>query len=177
MICCVCSFCWEEVQAHARGSAARLLAVGAQCHLKLLEVNAERGSPMSLLWDSSADQLLEALREQDPGENQAEQAVASAVAASSACCLCLISCICLVLDVCELQSLLVLSFAAGRCFVLLNTDWLLQLQWRPAEAELQTTSCCRIQLSDDSRHTTVDRCIYRETLFILSTSGLICIHS
>ncbi|TNN00676.1 hypothetical protein fugu_011922 [Takifugu bimaculatus] len=138
-------FCWEEVQAHARGGAARLLAVGAQCHLKLLEVNTERGSPISLLWDSSADQLLEALREQDH-------------------------------DVCEQQSLLVLSFAAGRCFVLLNTDWLLQLQWRPAEAELQTTSCCRIQLSDDSRHTSVDRCISRETLFILSTSGLISVY-
>lgn len=175
MICCVCSFCWEEVQVHARGGTARLLAVGAQCHLKLLEVNTERGSPMSLLWVSSAGQLLEALREQDHGENQAEPAVASAVAASSACCLCLISC--LFSDVYELQSLLVLSFAAGRCFVLLNTDWLLQLQWRPAEAELQTTSCCRIQLSDYSRHTSVDRCIYRETLFILSTSGVICIHS
>lgn len=91
------------------------------------------------------------------------------------CCLCLISC--LVSDVCELQSLVVLSFAAGRCFVLLNTDWLLQLRWRPAEEELQTTSCCRIQLSDDSRQTAADHCIYRETLFILSTSGLICILS
>lgn len=76
---------------------------------------------------------------------------------------------------CGLQSLLVLSFAAGRCFLLLNTDWLLQLQWRPAEAELQPTSCCHIQLGDGGGQTAVDRCICRETLFVLGATGLVCI--
>lgn len=75
----------------------------------------------------------------------------------------------------ELHSLLILSFAAGRCVVLLNTDWLLQLQWRLAEAELQTTSCCRVGRSRGGGQTAVDRCFCRETLFILHTSGIISI--
>lgn len=78
-------------------------------------------------------------------------------------------------DVCDLHSLLVLSFAAGRSTLLLNTDRLLQLQWRPAEAEPQTTSCCSLGLSRGGRQTAVDRCFCRETLFILHSSGLICI--
>lgn len=78
-------------------------------------------------------------------------------------------------DVVELRSLLVLSFAAGRCAVLLNADWLLQLQWRPAEAELQMTSCCRVGQSRGGGQTAVDHCFLRETLFILHTSGLISI--
>uniref|UniRef100_H3CAS0 SPG11 vesicle trafficking associated, spatacsin n=1 Tax=Tetraodon nigroviridis TaxID=99883 RepID=H3CAS0_TETNG len=74
-------------------------------------------------------------------------------------------------------SLLLLSFAAGRCVVLLNADWLLQLQWRPAEAELQTTSCCSVGLTDGGRQTAADRCICGETLFVLHTTGLISVCS
>lgn len=76
----------------------------------------------------------------------------------------------------ELHSLLILSFAAGCCVVLLNADWLLQLRWRPAEAELQTTSSCSIVgRRDGGSQTAVDRCLCRETLFTLHPSGLICI--
>lgn len=64
--CCVRSFCWEEVP--ARGGLAKLLAAGAQGHLKLLEVDAEGGASVSLLWECSADQLLEVVREHDHGE-------------------------------------------------------------------------------------------------------------
>lgn len=76
---------------------------------------------------------------------------------------------------CELQSVRVLSFAAGRCCVLLNCDWLLQLQWQQTEEELQTVSCCNIQLTDGNKHTAVHHCVCRETLFILNSTGIICI--
>uniref|UniRef100_A0A3Q3XKL6 Spatacsin C-terminal domain-containing protein n=1 Tax=Mola mola TaxID=94237 RepID=A0A3Q3XKL6_MOLML len=77
--------------------------------------------------------------------------------------------------VCELQSARVLSFAAGRCCVLLNCDWLLQLQWQQTEAELQTVSCCNIQLTDRNRHAAMHHCVCRETLFILCSTGLISV--
>lgn len=78
--CCVCSFCWEEAP-RAPAGLARLLAVGAQRHLKLLEVEAERGASASLLcvWERSADQLLKVLREQDHGEGQARPPRAAAI--------------------------------------------------------------------------------------------------
>lgn len=47
-----------------------LLAAGAQGHLKLLEVDAEGGASASLLWECSADQLLEVVRGHDCGERQ-----------------------------------------------------------------------------------------------------------
>lgn len=74
---CVCSFCWEEAP-QAPAGVARLLAVGAQRHLKLLEVEAERGASASLLslWETSAEQLLEVIREQDHGACQAQPAMA-----------------------------------------------------------------------------------------------------
>ncbi len=77
--------------------------------------------------------------------------------------------------VCELQSLRVLSFAAGRCCVLLNCDWLLQLQWQQTEAELQTLSCCNVQPTDSDRHAAVHHCVCGETVFILDSAGLVCI--
>lgn len=171
--CCVCSFCWEEAP-RAPAGGARLLAVGAERHLKLLEVEAERGASASLrsLWEGSADQLLGAIREQDQGERQgqarpgpARPATASSSGLTSF----------LLPDVAQLHSLLLLSFAAGRCVLLLNSDWLLQLRWRPAEAELQATSCCSVGLSGGGRETAVDRCLCRDTLFTLHASGLICI--
>ncbi|XP_070763386.1 spatacsin [Enoplosus armatus] len=146
---CYTDFSWEEVSVHSRGiSSFRLLAVGSQCDLKLLEVEAERSASISLLCVSEclADCLLQTVREQDHG-------------------------------VCELQSVRVLSFAACRCCVLLNCDWLLQLQWQQTEEELQTLSCCSIQLTQSNRHTAVHHCVCRETLFILSSTGLISVYS
>lgn len=75
----------------------------------------------------------------------------------------------------ELQALRVLSFVAGRCCLMLNSDWLLQLQWQQVEAELQILRCCNIQMIDSNTCTAVDHCLCRETLFTLSSTGLICI--
>lgn len=76
---------------------------------------------------------------------------------------------------CELQALRVLSFVAGRCCLMLNSDWLLQLQWQQVEAELQILSCCNIQMIDSDTSTAVHHCLCSETLFTLSSTGLICI--
>ncbi|TKS65755.1 Spatacsin Colorectal carcinoma-associated protein [Collichthys lucidus] len=78
-------------------------------------------------------------------------------------------------SVSELQSVRVLSFAAGLCCVLLDCDWLLQLRWQRAGEEAQTLSCCRVQLTD--RHDAVHHSVCRETLFVLSSSGLISVFS
>ncbi|XP_056243814.1 spatacsin isoform X2 [Seriola aureovittata] len=144
---CCRDFSWEEVPVHSQGVGSfRLLAVGSQCDLKLLEVEAERSASVSLLCVSEcpADRLLQTVREQDH-------------------------------SVSELQSLRVLSFTAGRCCVLLNADWLLQLQWQQVEEELQILSCCSLQLTDSNRHTAVHHCVCRETLFTLSSTGLISV--
>ncbi|KAM4733870.1 spatacsin [Anableps anableps] len=77
-------------------------------------------------------------------------------------------------SVCELESVQVLSFVASRCCVLVNCDWLLQLRW---EREPRTTSCCRIQLTSSDRHTAVHHCVCAETLFVLSSSGLIYVYA
>ncbi len=193
----VSSFSWEEVAVHSRGvSSFRLLAVGSQCDLKLLEVEAERSASISLLRVSEcpADGLLQTVREQDHGEFHDQPTITRVRLQSSrrglTCStwqktlkqlwcfrfmLINIINVSLFSDVCELQSLRVLSFAAGHCYVLLNCDWLLQLQWQQMEEEPQTLSCCNIQLTDSNRHTAVHHCVCRETLFILSSSGLICI--
>ncbi|XP_074533842.1 spatacsin [Halichoeres trimaculatus] len=144
---CYTNFSWEEVANHSRGvSTFRLLAVGSQCELKLLEVEAERSASISLLCvcECSAEHLLQTIREKDQG-------------------------------VSEVQTLQVLSFVAGRCCLLLNSDWLLQLQYHPTEEELQTLSCCRIQLTDGDEQRTVHHCVCRETLFTLSHTGVISV--
>lgn len=68
----VCSFLWEAAAAPELPGVSRLLAVGAEHHLKLLQVEAEPGASASLLpcWEGSAGQLLEVIREQDPGESR-----------------------------------------------------------------------------------------------------------
>lgn len=77
---------------------------------------------------------------------------------------------CLISGVAELRSLGVLSFAAGRCCVLLNGEWLLQLQWQQVGEEPQTVSCCSVPTTAGVHH-----CVCRDTLFTLSAAGLICI--
>ncbi|XP_078112486.1 spatacsin isoform X1 [Sander vitreus] len=143
---CYADFCWEE--AAVNGGGFRLLAVGSQWDLKLLEVEAERSASISAFCVSEcpADRLLQTIGQQDD-------------------------------SVCELESARVLSFAAGRACVLLNRDWLLQLQWQQAEAEPQMLSCCSIQLTDGNRHTAVHHCVCRETLFILDSTGLISVYT
>uniref|UniRef100_A0A3Q3SBJ8 SPG11 vesicle trafficking associated, spatacsin n=1 Tax=Mastacembelus armatus TaxID=205130 RepID=A0A3Q3SBJ8_9TELE len=136
---CVPSLCWEEVpaQGQAAVSSFRLLAVGAQCDLKLLEVEAERPAAVSVL--------------------------------------CWIVYF-LFSGACELRSLRVLSFVAGRCRLLLNSVWLLQLQWPQAEEQPRMSSCCGVQLTESERHAAVDHCVCRGTLFVLSSAGLITVH-
>uniref|UniRef100_A0A3Q3M2X0 SPG11 vesicle trafficking associated, spatacsin n=1 Tax=Mastacembelus armatus TaxID=205130 RepID=A0A3Q3M2X0_9TELE len=77
---------------------------------------------------------------------------------------------------CELRSLRVLSFVAGRCRLLLNSVWLLQLQWPQAEEQPRMSSCCGVQLTESERHAAVDHCVCRGTLFVLSSAGLITVH-
>ncbi|XP_067348995.1 spatacsin isoform X2 [Channa argus] len=142
---CYRDFCWEEVIVPSRGvNSFRLLTVGSQWDLKLLDVEAERSASISLLHvsDCPVDRLLQTVRKQDRSLS-------------------------------ELQSLHLLSFAAGRCCLLLNNDQLLQLQWQKMEEELQTFSCCSIQLTENDRHTAVHHCVCKDTLFILSSTGLI----
>uniref|UniRef100_A0A3Q3M7Z9 SPG11 vesicle trafficking associated, spatacsin n=1 Tax=Mastacembelus armatus TaxID=205130 RepID=A0A3Q3M7Z9_9TELE len=110
----------------------RLLAVGAQCDLKLLEVEAERPAAWIVYFLFSG--------------------------------------------ACELRSLRVLSFVAGRCRLLLNSVWLLQLQWPQAEEQPRMSSCCGVQLTESERHAAVDHCVCRGTLFVLSSAGLITVH-
>ncbi|KAL4003977.1 malate synthase [Sarotherodon galilaeus] len=142
-------FSWEEVSVHSRGVGGfRLLAVGSQGDLKLLEVRAERSAFISVLCacECPADQLLQTVRDQDPG-------------------------------VSELQVVQVLSFVTGRCCILLNSDWLLQLQWQQEEEEPQMLSYCRVQLADGDSCSAVHHCVSMETLFALSSTGLISVCS
>ncbi|XP_041795524.1 spatacsin isoform X2 [Chelmon rostratus] len=142
-------FSWEEVPVCSRGNSSfRLLAVGGQWDLKLLEVEAERSASIALhsVCECPADRLLQIIREQDH-------------------------------SVRDLQSVRVLSFCADRCCALLNGDWLLQLQWQQTEEEPQTLSCSSIQLTDSNRHAAVHHCVCRETLFVLSSAGLVSVYN
>lgn len=72
--CSGCSFSWEEVSVQG-GRSSRLLAVGLQWDLKLLELEAERSSSSSSssvslasVWECPAGDLLQTIREQDQGE-------------------------------------------------------------------------------------------------------------
>lgn len=65
------SFSWEEVPAHGGGAGTfRLLAVGSQGELELLEAGPERSSQASLLRvsRSPAGRVLDAIAAQTPGE-------------------------------------------------------------------------------------------------------------
>uniref|UniRef100_A0A1A7YYA7 Spastic paraplegia 11 n=1 Tax=Iconisemion striatum TaxID=60296 RepID=A0A1A7YYA7_9TELE len=146
---CFRDFFWEGVAAHSSGvNTYCLLAVESQSDLKLLEVEAEQSSTISLvvMCKCPADLLLDIITKQDQ-------------------------------SVCELRSVQVLSFAAGRSCVIVNWDWLLQLQWQQGEEEPEMLSCCGVQLSSMDRQPAVHHCVCAETLFILSATGFISIHS
>ncbi|KAM7415261.1 hypothetical protein PAMA_019875 [Pampus argenteus] len=123
----------------------RLLAAGSQCDLRLLEVETERPASISLLCVCECP--ADRLLQTVREKDQSVQ---------------------------ELQSLCVLSFAAGRCCLLLNGVWLLQLQ---ADEELRTLTCCSLQLTDGSRAGAAHRCVCRDTLFILGSTGLISVYN
>ncbi|XP_029909066.1 spatacsin isoform X2 [Myripristis murdjan] len=145
-------FAWEEPSVPGRGSGGfRLLAVGSQGDLKLLEVEAERSASISLLCVSecSAERLLQTLAQHD-------------------------------LSVCEPLAVRVLSVAAGRCWLLLNGVVLLQLsadELQPlscCSVRLPEPSTHTDTHTDT--HTAVHHCLCRGILFVLTASGLICLY-
>uniref|UniRef100_A0A8C5HR99 Spatacsin-like n=1 Tax=Gouania willdenowi TaxID=441366 RepID=A0A8C5HR99_GOUWI len=146
-LCISFSFSWEE-EAQLPVTGCRLLAIGSQGLLKLLQVEPKQTSPASLLCVSewSAERLLQAVREFGH-------------------------------SVAQVHSLRLLSFASGCCRVLLNWEWLLQLHWQHVEENLQTSSCCRVELHESERNLAVNHCVCTETLFILSSTGLISVHN
>ncbi|TNN25064.1 hypothetical protein EYF80_064809 [Liparis tanakae] len=153
------SFSWEEEEGGgASSSSSSLLAVGVQGEVTLLRVEAEPSSSIRVIRVSGC-----------PAERLLQTVREQDP------------------DVRELQSVHMLSFAAGRGRVLLNRDWLLQLRWRqmgeepqpeeeepqPEEEEPQTESCCSIRQSDDSSRSSVHHCVCSDFLFVLSATGLI----
>ncbi|KAG9341189.1 hypothetical protein JZ751_019628 [Albula glossodonta] len=79
------------------------------------------------------------------------------------------------LGVSELASLRLLSFADGRCFVMINTCILVQLTWQDRPSEPEILSCCSLSLPLESLDKAADYQICTGTLFVLASTGHICI--
>nr|XP_061780996.1 spatacsin [Nerophis lumbriciformis] len=142
---CYQDFSWEEPSSHhVAGGALRLLAVGSQCELAVLEVDAERIPSLSMhVNECPAQRLQQAVSEQDQ-------------------------------SACGLKVVRVLSFVSGRCCLLVDAIWLLQLMWSPTQEVSQTLSCCRIALTDA---TAVAHCCVRDdSVFAIGESGLISVY-
>uniref|UniRef100_A0AAY4E8C2 Spatacsin C-terminal domain-containing protein n=1 Tax=Denticeps clupeoides TaxID=299321 RepID=A0AAY4E8C2_9TELE len=77
------------------------------------------------------------------------------------------------LSVTELVSSRVLSFSAGRSFLLLNMRVLVQLLWEEGCSEPELVSCCSAALPPEAILTCADCQLCRGTLFMLTSSGLI----
>ncbi|XP_050955035.1 spatacsin [Labeo rohita] len=75
-------------------------------------------------------------------------------------------------DVSELLSVRLLSFADGRCVLLLNTRLLLQLRWTEETAQMETLSCVRLTLPLQTEDECADCRLCRGTLFVLLSTGL-----
>ncbi|XP_068595308.1 spatacsin [Brachionichthys hirsutus] len=135
-------------EAAPAGCGVRLMAVGAQWDLTLLAAEAQQSTSVSVV--RVAEHPADLLLQTIREQDQ---------------------------GVFDLQSLSVLTFATGRCCLLVNCDWLLQLQWQQREAELRTLSCCRIDTAGGGREAAVHRCVCRETLFSLGASGCISVSS
>ncbi|KAM6937910.1 LOW QUALITY PROTEIN: spatacsin [Xenentodon cancila] len=139
-------FCWEEVRPSTQAVGRfRLLAVRPQGNLLLLEAEAERAAGCSLLCVS---------------ETPADHLIHAVQDQDQ--------------SVSELQSVQVLSFVAGRCVVLLNSECLLQLQWQQSDHKARMASVCRLQLSGD--RPAVHHSLSAESLFVLRDSGLVFVH-
>uniref|UniRef100_A0A3B5L9T1 Spatacsin C-terminal domain-containing protein n=1 Tax=Xiphophorus couchianus TaxID=32473 RepID=A0A3B5L9T1_9TELE len=69
----------------------------------------------------------------DPGDRGAPPAASDG---------CFVDVMLLLPGVCELVSVQVLSFMANQCCVLVNNEWILQLQWEQASQEPKTISFC-----------------------------------
>ncbi|KAL0967919.1 hypothetical protein UPYG_G00259670 [Umbra pygmaea] len=76
-------------------------------------------------------------------------------------------------SVSEVRSLRVLSFVDARCFLLLNSSALVELQWMQG-TKPERLSCCIIALPPEVHlDTCVDYQLCRGTLFVLTTVGII----
>uniref|UniRef100_A0AAV2KZZ4 Spatacsin C-terminal domain-containing protein n=1 Tax=Knipowitschia caucasica TaxID=637954 RepID=A0AAV2KZZ4_KNICA len=125
----------------------KLVAVGSELELKLVEVSVGPGS-ISLLpvCEATAEDLLQKIREKDQ-------------------------------SVSELQSLHVLSWSSACGCVLVNSEWILRLQLQQTEQQLNVESCFRIQPEDRRSETVVHHCVCSETLFCVTASGFISVLS
>ncbi|KAJ7998352.1 hypothetical protein DPEC_G00221810 [Dallia pectoralis] len=139
-------FIWEEVTSHsgARGGT-RLLAVTSERELTLYELGAE-GSTSTTTLASAAEFTTEKLMQLVEGKG---------------------------LSVSDVVSLSILSLVDARCFLLLNSSAVVQLQWL-AGADPEVLSSCRLALPPG---VPLDRCanyqLCRGTLFVLTTAGVI----
>ncbi|XP_035250869.1 spatacsin isoform X1 [Anguilla anguilla] len=75
------------------------------------------------------------------------------------------------LGVSELASLRLLSFTDGKCFVLLNTCILVQLQWEEGPSEPEILSCCGLDLPPDDLDKAADYQTCMGTLLVLASTG------
>ncbi|XP_061077139.1 spatacsin isoform X2 [Conger conger] len=71
----------------------------------------------------------------------------------------------------QLASLRLLSFADGRCSVLLNTRVLVQLLWEEGPSEPEILSCCGLDLPPDDLDKAVDYQTCMGTLLVLASTG------
>ncbi|XP_054633322.1 spatacsin [Dunckerocampus dactyliophorus] len=69
----------------------------------------------------------------------------------------------------------VLSYVSGRCCLLMDAIWLLEIMWSPMQKMPQTLTCCRITPMDGT--TVAHCCVCDNTAFALSESGLISVYN
>ncbi|XP_056138328.1 spatacsin [Lampris incognitus] len=138
-------FAWEEVSLNMKNvSSSRLLAVSSQCDLRLLEVRSDGSGSVSLACIC---------------ECSADRLVQMVTDEDH--------------SVSELVSLRLLSFADGRYLLLINSSLVLQMLWEPGAEEVQSLSCCTLQLPETARNAASHVSLRRGTLFVLTTSGII----
>ncbi|XP_077424226.1 spatacsin isoform X2 [Vanacampus margaritifer] len=141
-------FTWEEATSSCPGpgGATRLLAVGSDCELRIFEVDAERGTVLSvhLAGECPAQRLLQ---EQHEYSGRSSPQVAR-----------------------------VLSFASGHCQMLLDGVCLLRLEWLPTQDEARALSCYHLVPVHSSSTLVVQCCMRQHFAFTLSDGGLISIY-
>nr|XP_057931633.1 spatacsin isoform X2 [Doryrhamphus excisus] len=144
---CYQDFSWEEANGHhGVGGSLRLLAVGSCCTLAMLEVDTERIPFLSM---HSVHEC--------PAQHL-QQAVSE-----------LDQCLC------SLKVARVVSCISGRCCLLMNATWLLEITWSPTQKLPQTLTCCRLTPTEGA--TVAHCCVCDNTAFALSESGLVSVYN
>ncbi|XP_019712775.1 spatacsin isoform X1 [Hippocampus comes] len=141
-------FTWEEAVngCPREGRATRLLAVGSSCEVRMLEVDAEKGTALSvrLIGECPAQCLLQEQHAYSGGRSP--------------------------------QVAHVLSFTSGHCQMLLDGVWLLRLEWSPAQEAARALSCTRLGPADGGASAAVQCCVRQDVAFTFSESGLISMY-